>query len=55
MMAINNNGKNDNINLSNENDGNNEMSTNKNSNMIIIVKKPKVLKINKIVKSVCFP
>ena len=45
MIVINNNGKNDdNINLSNENNGNNEMWTNKNSNMIIIVEKPESVK-----------
>ena len=54
MIVINNNGKRDDkINLSNQNNGNNEIY-NKNSNVIIICKKKqKVLKINKIVKSVC--
>ena len=54
MIVINNNGKRDyKINLSNQNNVNNEIY-NKNSNVIIICKKKqKVLKINKIVKSVC--
>ena len=40
MIIINNNGKNDdNINLINENNGNNETYTNEYRNMIIIVKK----------------
>ena len=54
MIVINNNGKRDDkINLSNQNNVNNEIY-NKNSNVIIICKKKqKVLKINKIVKSVC--
>ena len=52
---INNNDKNyDNVSLDNDSNVNNEIYNNKNNTMTIIVKKQNMLKINKIIKSVCF-
>ena len=52
---INNSDKNDdNVTLGNDNNANKEIQKNKKNTMMIILKKRKMLEINKFVKSVCF-
>ena len=53
-MTNNNDNNDGNISLSNNENANNKMENNENNTMIIIVKNGRILKINNIVKSVCF-